>query len=426
MRIDLRKGLNLKLSEEPDSAVMEDKRVATAGLLGRDHLGVRFNLAVEVGDRVRAGEALARDRHRPDIVFTAPLSGTVSAVNRGLRRSVRSIEVAAVPDDGACLAFDIPVKRDKHALRRLMLASGLWTTLRTRPFGNIPDPDKEPLALLITAIDTEPLAPDPAAIITSYADQFVAGAEALCTLYEGPIFLCQTPGADIPCEPPQRLQRAEFGGPHPAGLPGTHIHFLCSIGFDGGEVWYIGYQDVIALGHLIKTGEPLLERTITLAGPPVIKPRTLVVPLGASTDELVRNELEPGPVRVISGSALSGHSAYGAEAFLGLRHRQITVLRDINRAQQEERLDDAFDTALNGSPGPLIPIPMLDRLSPPGVLAAPLMRALLVGDIDRARDLGALELIEEDLALLTYACPSKTDYGGLLRKTLEQLQKEMK
>ena len=74
--------------------------------------------------------------------------------------------------------------------------------------------------------------------------------------------------------------------------------------------------------------------------------------------------------------------------------------------------------------GPLIPTGDMERVAPPGILPVPLLRALLVGDIDRARDLGALELVEEDLALLTYSCTSGHQYGRLLRDVLDQLSKE--
>lgn len=424
MQINVRKGLDLKPGEHPVTTAAEEKTAATAGLLGRDFPGVKFHVRVEVGSRVRAGEAIAHDRQRPDIVFTAPADGIVSAVHHGKRRALRSIEITQEHAAEAGVEFNPPAL-EKDAIRRFMQSSGLWTAFRKRPFGHVPDPDVDPAALLVTAIDTEPFAPDPVHVVTAHTDWFELGLDVISAIYEGPVFLCQEPGAHVPCGASDRLQRAEFAGPHPAGLPGTHIHFLCPIGFNGGEVWHIGYQDVIAIGCLWQTGNLWLKRTIALAGPAVIRPRVLTVPLGASTDELVRDELRPGPVRVVSGSALSGHLAQGAEAYLGQRHRQITTISEADQTHRGMRGDGAWDTGLGGSPGPLIPIPLLDQVAPPGVLAAPLMRALLVGDVDRARDLGALELIEEDLALVSYVCTSKNDYGRLLREVLDQLHSEM-
>lgn len=422
MRVNIKRGLDLKLGPAPEGGIAGTKSSSSAAVLGRDFPGVRFEALVDVGARVDAGEPILRDRHRTEVVFAAPLSGTVAAVNRGARRALLSIQVVADDDGGRTVELPIPAVLDKDATRRLMLASGLWTALRKRPFGHIPDPHAEPNALLITAIDTEPLAPDPALVIGMYADEFTSGLNALTTMCNAPVYLCKASGAEIPVGRSDRVRVVEFSGPHPAGLPGTHIFSLCPIGFNGSEAWHIGYQDVIALGHLIITGKPWLQRIVTIAGPAVQRPRLLTVRLAAAVDELVAGELKDGPVRVISGSALSGHTARGAEAFLGQRHNQVTVLPEA--PSEHPRRNDTFDTWLGGEPGPLIPIGDLDRLAPPGILPVPLMRALLVGDVERARELGALELVEEDLALITYSCPSKNDYGKLLRDVLEQLHKE--
>ncbi|HCS51317.1 MAG TPA: NADH:ubiquinone reductase (Na(+)-transporting) subunit A, partial [Planctomycetaceae bacterium] len=62
---------------------------------------------------------------------------------------------------------------------------------------------------------------------------------------DGPVFLCQPPAVKIPGASLDFIRAEEFAGPHPAGLPGTHIHYLDPVG-PGKKVWFIGYQDVIA------------------------------------------------------------------------------------------------------------------------------------------------------------------------------------
>ena len=424
MRIKVRTGLDLRLGEQPMTEVKEEKTSCRAALLGRDFAGVKFDIQVKPGTRVRAGEVVAYDRRRPDIIFSAPVGGVVSAVNQGRRRSLLSIVIDADEAGAESKTFDLPDSLGKATVRQLMLTSGLWTAVKKRPFGNIPDPDRDPRAMLITAVDSDPLAPDPVPIIQARGEQFALGLEALSAMCDAPLYLCQPPAADIGIGSASRVQRVEVAGPHPAGLPGTHIHFLCPIGLGGAEAWHIGYQDVIALGHLLDTGKLWLQRVVMLAGPAVISPRCLTVPLATATDELVEGELKAGTIRVISGSALSGHTAQGAEAFVSQRHRQITVLPEVDGGVADSSHAAYHDTGLGGAAGPLIPVAHLEQLAPPGVLPVPLLRALLVSDVDKARDLGALEWVEEDLALLTYACPSKSDYGQLLRGVLEQLYKE--
>lgn len=423
MRIGIKQGLDVQIAGAPAGDAAHAKPVATAAILGRDGPGMRLEPMVEQGRPVKAGEALLHDRHRPDIVFTAPMSGTVGSINRGARRALTSLTVIGDGGDDA-VVFDVASAPGRDDIRGLMLRAGLWPSLRKRPFGHVPDPDADPKALLVTAIDSEPLAPDPAAIIAAHADAFGVGLDALSALTDSPLYLCQASNAGIPIGTSVDIRVVDFHGPHPAGLPGTHIHVLCPIGFDGAEVWHIGYQDVIALGTLMASGRPWRQRIVALAGPAVSNPRLVAVPPGAAVDEVVAGELNDDGARVIAGSVLSGRIAAATEAYLGRHDRQITAL--------PEALDDTLwpgrravhDTALGGEPGPLVPTGDFECVAPPGILPVPLLRALLVGDVDRARALGALELVEEDLMLLSYVCPSKTDYAPLLRNVLDQLHRE--
>lgn len=423
MRIGIERGLDLSIAGAPASDVVHAKAGTSAAILGRDYPGVKFDLLAEQGRPVKTGQALLRDRHRPAIVFTSPISGTLGSINRGARRSLVSLTVIGDDTDDA-VAFDVPDAPSKDQMRQLMLRSGLWPSLRARPFGHVADPSGEPKALLVTVIDSEPLAPDPALVIEAHAPAFRRGLDGLSRITASVLYLCQAQSADIPVDKSERLRIAGFAGPHPAGLAGVHIHTLCPIGFDGAEVWHVGYQDVIALGYLMTTGRPWMQRVISLAGPSVVEPRLVSVALGAAVDEVAAGELDDDGARLISGSVLSGHTAFGAEAYLGRFHRQITALPETARQRLPWWSAEVLDTALGGEPGPLMPMGDFEGVAPPGILAVPLLRALLVGDVDRARDLGALELVEEDLMLLSYVCPSKTDYGLLLRKVLEQLHEE--
>ncbi len=423
MHVKVRAGLDLQVGEPPEMRVGEVKSTSAAAILGRDFPGVKFDVLAEPGMRVRAGQAVLRDRHRPELVFTAPISGQVARISRGARRSLQSIQIVA--DDAIDgVRFEIPDASNRDYLRKVMRQSGLWTSLRTRPYGRVPDPDAEPRALMITAMDTEPLAPDPVCIISEYSEHFTAGIEALTEACDAPVFVCQAAGSDVSAADSDRVRTVEFSGRHPAGLPGTHIHALCPIGLDGGEVWYIGYQDVISLGRLITEGAPWVYRIVSLAGNGVKRPRLLEVTCGASVDEITSGEMTDDSARVISGSVLSGHTAVGAQAFLGQKHNQVTVIREPAARKPGWWRRGGWTVAHAGNTGPLLPTGDMEKASPPGILPVPLMRALLVGDIDSARDLGALELVEEDLAMLSYACPSGNRYGRLLRNVLDQLHKE--
>lgn len=364
-----------------------------------------------------------RDRRRPEVVFTAPAAGRVSKLSRGPKRSLVSVQIDTAHDAGVTV-FDVEANKGAADVRNLLLRSGLWTSLRQRPFDIIPDPDGAPSAILVTAMDTEPLAPDPAGIIALQRDEFIAGVKALASLTGAPVFVCKSPGADLPQVNTANVKPVEFSGPHPAGLPGTHIRKLCPIGFSSNTPWHIGYQDVISVGFLVNTGRIAPNRIVSIGGPALSKPTLCRVTPGGHIGDILEQVTKEGVTDAISGSPLNGHRAIGDEAFLGQRHRQITVSSEAVSGKPWWKTLSLFEITPAGHKSPLIPTTDLDQAALSGILTVPMMRALLVGDAERARALGALELTEEDVAMWGFLCPSKTDYGSLLRKILNQLQKD--
>jgi Na+-transporting NADH:ubiquinone oxidoreductase subunit A len=327
-------------------------------------------------------------------------------------------------------------------IRKTLCESGLWTTLRTRPFGRIPKPDTNPNSIFITAINTNPLAGDPTIVIAEDMEAFLAGARIVSKLTDGKVFICTAPGADIPCPEGEKFVHAEFSGPHPAGLVGTHIHFLDPVSTKK-SVWHLGYQDTMAIGRLYRDGRLPTERLIALGGPVVNKPRLLRTRRGASTADILDGELKRGNARVISGSVLSGHRASGMLGWLGAYHNQISVLTEdrsrefmhwmrlgrnkysASRAYASTLMhsgDYPLTTTQNGSPRAMVSIGAFERIMPLDILPTPLLKALLVRDTDAAQQLGALELDEEDLALCSFVCNGKYNYGPHLRKALDEIE----
>jgi len=392
----------------PGSIGLESRKVKRIALSGRDFRGVNFELLCQPGDQVQAGAVLMRDARRPAIQFVAPVAGRVANIVRGARRKLISLQID-VDESIGVVDHQPPAIQDKDSLRKFMLASGAWSSLCTRPFGNIPHPDAEPAAILVTALDAEPLAPEPRPVIEASSEEFHAAINALASISHAPLYVCQAPGQALALGDSSKLRCVSFSKGYSAGLPGIHINALCPIGFGGGEAWHIGYQEVIALGHLLVHGSPWLQRVVSLGGNAVKNPRSLCVYPGSAVSELLAGELHDCSITVLSGSAVYGRELAGGDAFLAAGQRQITVQRD------------AVGEARAGT-GVLIPGETLEELAPPGIYAVPLLRALQVGDAERARELGALELVEEDLAPLSLACQSGCDYGVLLRTVLDQLE----
>jgi Na+-transporting NADH:ubiquinone oxidoreductase subunit A len=321
-----------------------------------------------------------------------------------------------------------------------LIESGLWTTIRTRPFSRVPAPGSKPSSIFVAAVDTNPLAADPAVIIAESKEDFANGLAVLGNL-TAKVFVTKAEGADVPAA---GAQIVEVSGPHPAGLVGTAIHNLDPVS-ETKTVWHVGYQDVIAIGKLFTEGKIYTERVIALAGPQVLKPRLVRTQIGASLADLTAGELATGENRVISGSVFGGRTSEGATAYLGLFANQISVIEEGRDRQILHYLRPGIDkhsvkniylskilptklfnftSSTNGSERAMVPIGAYEKIMPLDILPTQLLRALIVKDMDSAINLGALELDEEDLALCTYVCSSKYEYGPILRNNLELIEKE--
>jgi len=440
--VRLRRGMDVPIAGAPVQRIEPGPDVTSVGLVAADW-GIDATSLVRAGERVRTGQPLLRDRRHPSVHVGSPGTGVVSAVHVGARRALQSVVVDLDEASGESERFptfdpEALARAEPIRIREALLASGTWAVVRTRPFGVVPSPEAEPAALFVTAIDTEPLCPDPRVVIAADPAAFDAGLTALTRLVAAPVFLCRGPGAALPTGDPVRVTVATFHGPHPAGLVGTHAHFLMPVSATR-SIWHVGYQDVIAIGRTLIGGRPSLERVVALAGPVVRRPRLVRTRVGAAMDDLLRGDLEGVACRVVSGSVLSGRIATGAAAFLGATHRQVSVLAEAHAheaggsrrparpwsvygAPWRTRARYAMTTARRGGPEPMVPVDTFDRVMPLDVLATPLLRALLVGDVETAEALGCLELEEEDLALCTLLCPSRIDYGSLLRRTLCEIE----
>jgi Na+-transporting NADH:ubiquinone oxidoreductase subunit A len=441
------KGLDIPIAGAPEHSFYDAAEVNSVALLGRDYVGLRPALLATEGDRVALGQPLFADKGNDRIVFTSPGSGVVRAVNRGARRALRSvvIELAGAEE----LTFTSWSEDRLTGLRRdqvteNLLASGLWTALRARPYGNVADPNSEPASIFVTAMDSNPLAARAEVIIATAEADFANGLTVISHLTDGRVFVCQEPYAALPTGTKDNVVPAVFSGPHPAGLVGTHIHFLDPASAKK-TVWHLGYQDVIAIGKLFTTGRLCVERTVSLAGPIVRQPRLIRTRLGASTNDLVRDELHDLRCRIISGSVLSGRRAVADESYLGRFHNQLSVIAEgVQNCEpgwfgsrrgvfsvynlfvpgMPSKRKFKLTTALHGRPAPMVPLGGYERVMPLDILPTPLLRALLVGDSDMAQALGCLELDEEDLALCSFVCPSKLDYAPLLRAMLTRIESE--
>lgn len=455
----VKKGLELPIGGSPRQVVADAPPVRRVAIMADDFPGMKPGFEVAEGDSVRRGQLVFKDRRRGEVRHTAPGAGTVLAVHRGARRALLSVvielnerEVAGTPSDDDFQPFDSytgsdPAALDAESVRALLQESGLWTALRARPFGKVPRPDDPaPHSIFVNAMDSNPLAADPAVVLQGQEDAFRQGLGLLAKLTAGDLFLCVAPGSEIARGVDGIARVEEFSGPHPAGTTGIHVHRLAPVSRSR-TVWTVGYQDVACIGRLFSTGRLDLDRVIALGGPPLADPHLVRTRAGASTHDLLSGEeSQLGDVRYISGSVFAGKAAMGEEfGFLGRFDNQISVLNEererefigwlspgfrkfstlpiyVSKLTRPREMD--LGTSTNGSERAIISIGNYDRVMPFDIVIAYLLRALAVGDVETAEQLGCLELSEEDLALCTFVDAGKNEFGPLLRKNLEIIERE--
>jgi len=443
--IKINKGLDLPITGSPEQSISDGPAVKTVAVLGPDYVGMKPSMSVKVGDQVKLGQELFADKKTEGVIYTAPGCGKVVAVNRGYRRALQSVVIELNGDDAETFASykeEELAGLDREKVVTNLVKSGLWTALRTRPYSKVPAIDSTPASIFVAAMDTNPLCAKAELIIKEEEQAFANGLKVLTRLTDGSVYVCQKPNAVLPKVDGTRTE--EFDGPHPAGLAGTHIHFLDPVN-EHKMVWTINYQDVIAFGKFFVTGQLPLDRVIALGGPGVKNPRLIRTRMGASLDELLAGELNAGNQRVVSGSVLHGTTAEGPLAFLGRYHLQVSVLPEkrereflasLTAGGDRFSLKRVFLSAFTGGPsapmntsqygrkGNILSIGSFEKVMPLEILPNFLLRSLAAGDTDQAQLLGCLELDEEDLALCTYACSGKNDYGVMLREALTTIEKE--
>lgn len=441
--INIKKGLDLPIAGQPEQAITKGNDVSRVALVGFDYVGMKPTMLVQVGDKVKKGQLLFTDKKNEGVQYTAPASGTVVEINRGKRRVFESLVIEVEGNEE--VTFNHFSASELSSLTRQqvesqLIESGLWTAIRTRPFSKAPAPESDVSSIFVSTLDTNPLAADPALVIAEQKEAFANGLAVLSCLSKK-VFVTKSPAASIPVG---KAQVVDVKGPHPAGLVGTHIHHLDPVSATK-TVWHVGYQDVIAIGQLFTEGKINTDRVISLAGPQVTKPRLVRTRVGACLTELLANELNAGENRIISGSVFGGRTAVGPTAYLGRFANQVSVLAEgreryllhylragidrhsvkniyLSKLLPKKLLN--FTTSTNGSERAMVPVGAYEKIMPLDILPTQLLRALIVEDMDSAISLGALELDEEDLALCTYVCSGKYEYGPILRGNLERIEKE--
>jgi len=450
LNIHIQKGHDLKLIGRPDRLIKEINTFGFIKLHPSDFPGIKPKLLIKVGDVLKKGQAVYFDKNNPDILFTTPNGGIVEDIDFGERRRIESISIRVDENAGEIL-FD-PHTLDKISelnstiITDILCKSGLWPTLRRRPFSKIAIPHLPPKSIFISTMSTAPFAADLEVVLDKIPQQNIqAGINVLQLLTTGPVNLVSPKNvvasklSDL-----KKVQHHSYSGPHPAGNVGIHVSQIDPIKNKDDSIWYISIQDVALIGSLFLTGHHDSKKIITVAGSSVADKMHYSVNRGTLISNILsKNKIEEDS-RIISGDVLAG-SISNMDNAIGFYHESITVIPNIaNRvfmgwirpgftkyslsntfmSKIIPKRDKIITTSMNGSKRSIIPIGNIEKVMPLNILPTMLMKSIIANDIETMEQLGIYECDPEDFTLCSFSDASKMDITGIIQDGLNLAELE--
>jgi Na+-transporting NADH:ubiquinone oxidoreductase subunit A len=418
-------------------------------LLPTEYNSIKPKLLVNEGSSVKGGEAVFINKKDPGVKFVSPVPGKIQEIRYGARRSIESIIIA--PDwggdyiDHGVHSSDSLGRLSREAALSYLKDSGVFPYIRQRPFDKIPVSDRSPKSIFINGMNSSPNAGDISFMVKDTSSELQQGIDLLKKLTDGRIHLCYSSdrSSDI-FSGLAGVEHHRFSGPHPSGLVSTHIHFIDPIN-KGDIVWYLDATHLASIGSLLKTGKYSFRKTVCVSGSGLSEGRYLETCQGASVSSVLDGVLLSGEQRIINGTVLygtsldiQGHLGFyesnvqvipegGKRRLLGWAMPGFTLFSASSRAFVSSLFSGrewSFTTSLNGAHRSIVWTDVYDDVMPLGILTNFLVKAILADEIDEVESLGIYEVSDEDFALATYLCPSKTDISSIIRRGLDTLEKE--
>ena len=434
--IKINRGLDINLQGKAAAKTTVLPQAGSYAVSPLDFEGLTPKLLVKAGDKVKAGDALFFAKHDERILFTTPVSGTVSAVNRGEKRRILNVTVEADAEQ-SYKKFEVPSLESatRSDVIRLLLESGLWPMIIQRPFGVIAKPDDTPKAVFVSGFD-------------SRKADLQKGFEALGLLTDGKVVLSlNAASANKSFEGLKGVDVHFFRGVHPAGNVGVQIHHIDPINKDE-VVWTVNIQDVAVIGRFFATGRVDMTKTIALTGSQVAEPQYYTLIGGAPVSSIVGGRIKPqaegDSVRIISGNVLTG-TKVEEDGYLTFYAHQVTVIPEGNKYEllgwamprlNKFSVSHAYfswlcphkqydlDTNLNGGERPFVVTGLFERYLPMDIYPVYLLKAILAQDIDQMEQLGIYEVAPEDFALCEFVCTSKIPVQKIVSEGIELMMRE--
>ena len=443
--IKIKKGLDINLKGKASEVLLNGGKSETYAIVPDFYSGVLPKVVAKVGDKVKAGSVLMIDKNRPEIKFVSPVSGEVTAVNRGAKRKVLSIVVT--PD--AQIEYEEFGKKNVASLKgdevkEAMLNAGMWPFVMQRPYDIVATPGETPRDIFVSAFYSAPLAPDFNYLVKGQEADFQTGLDALAKLTTGKVYVGIRKGSAV--QQVKGVELVEIEGPHPAANASVLINHTKPIN-KGETVWTVDPANVIIIGRLFNKGIADFSRKVVITGSETKEQGYVQAISGCTIKSLVGGRVATNAhVRIISGNVLTG-TKVTMEDYLGAYDNQITVIPEgdetheflgfaMPRTDQYSMSHSYFswlmgkkeyvlDARIKGGKRAMIMSNEYDKVFPLDIYPEYLLKAIIAFDIDKMENLGIYEVAPEDFALCEFVDTSKIELQKIVRDGLTLLYKEM-
>jgi len=444
--IKIKKGLDINLKGKAPQEFINVEKSESYAIVPENFIGITPKVVVRAGDKVKAGTPLMVDKTHPEMKFVSPVSGEVTAVNRGEKRKVLSIVVKA---DAQIEYEKFELKDlasyDAEGLKAVLLETGMWPFIKQRPYDRVADPTIAPRDIFITAYNSAPLAPDFDFIVKGEEDELQTGLDALTKLTAGNVYLGVKAGsAAIKMK---NVEIVELNGPHPVGNVGVIINKIKPVN-KGETVWTMNAADVLFIGRLFKSWKADFSRVIALTGSDISERGYAKAIAGCSVRNLVfgrASELKGS--RLISGNVLTG-TKIEWNGYICAYDNQITAIPEGNDVDEfigwgtpgfgkysvsrtylswlsGKSKEFDIDARIRGGKRAMIMSNEYDKVFPMDIFPEYLLKSIITFDIDKMENLGIYEVAPEDFALCEFVDTSKIEIQQIVRNGLDLLYKEV-
>jgi len=446
-RIRPHRGANLNIKGKAELRLENTTSATTFALNPDDFFGTIPKLICKEGAQVEAGTPIFFSKKNPDIKFVSPVSGTITSIERGPKRKIERICIAASKTQKS-VSHSVQgwEKMDREQLKALLMESGNWPFIHQRPYGVMANPDDTPKAIFVNTVKTNPLSEDLRFVLKDDQKEFQLGIDLLNKLVDQPIFLGTDKAQMGYFQTVEGVQHYTVEGPHPAGNLSLHIQNITPLNM-GERVWTVNAEDVANLGRFISTGTFSPQRTIAVSGNAVDNPVYFKTLIGSALAPFLEKVgLNQEYVRIINGDVLTGAQA-DLSGYLGFYNNLVSVIPEGNNyrmfgwlpfkdnnilslsntsfSRLFNRKGFDVDTNLNGEERALVVTGEMEKIFPLEIYPMQLIKACMIEDIEKMEALGIYEVVPEDFGLVEYANTSKLEAQEIIRQGIELMINEV-